>query len=149
MVEQLTEDQIAEIKEAFSLFDKDGDGTITIKELEIVMRSLGQKPTESELQDMVNEVDADGNGIIDFSEFCGLMARRMKDDDTKEELLEAFKVFDRDGSGTISSEELRHVMTNLGEKLTEKEVDEMLKEADVNGDGEIDFDEFLKMMQSK
>ena len=71
-----TEEQIAEFKEAFSLFDKDGDGTITTKELGTVMRSLGQNPTEAELQDMVNEVDADGNGTIDFPEFLTMMARK-------------------------------------------------------------------------
>ncbi|VDO06993.1 unnamed protein product, partial [Brugia timori] len=66
-----------EFKEAFSLFDKDGDGTITTKELGTVMRSLGQNPTEAELQDMINEVDADGNGTIDFPEFLTMMARKM------------------------------------------------------------------------
>merc|ERR1711874_276320 len=70
--------------------------------------------TEAELQDMINEVDADGNGTIDFPEFLSLMARKMKDTDTEEELIEAFKVFDRDGNGFISAAELRHVMTNLG-----------------------------------
>ena len=120
MADQLTEEQIAEFKEAFSLFDKDGDGTITTKELGTVMRSLGQNPTEAELQDMINEVDADGNGTIDFPEFLSLMARKMKDTDTEEELIEAFKVFDRDGNGFISAAELRHVMTNLGEKLTDE-----------------------------
>ena len=75
MADQLTEEQIAEFKEAFSLFDKDGDGTITTKELGTVMRSLGQNPTEAELQDMINEVDADGNGTIDFPEFLTMMAR--------------------------------------------------------------------------
>ena len=68
------------------------------------------------------QVDADGNGTIDFPEFLSLMARKMKDTDTEEELVEAFKVFDRDGNGFISAAELRHVMTNLGEKLTDEEV---------------------------
>merc|ERR1712196_96297 len=149
MADQLTEEQIAEFKEAFSLFDKDGDGTITTKELGTVMRSLGQNPTEAELQDMINEVDADGNGTIDFPEFLSLMARKMKDTDTEEELIEAFKVFDRDGNGFISAAELRHVMTNLGEKLTDEEVDEMTREADVDGDGQINYEEFVKMMMAK
>ena len=113
MVDQLTEEQIAEFKEAFSLFDKDGDGTITTKELGTVMRSLGQNPTEAELQDMINEVDVDGNGTIDFPEFLSLMARKMKDTDTEEELIEAFKVFDRDGNGLISAAELRYSLNFL------------------------------------
>ncbi|CAK0892705.1 unnamed protein product, partial [Prorocentrum cordatum] len=150
MADQLTEEQIAEFKEAFSLFDKDdGDGTITTKELGTVMRSLGQNPTEAELQDMINEVDADGNGTIDFPEFLSLMARKMKDTDTEEELIEAFKVFDRDGNGFISAAELRHRLTNLGEKLTDEEVDEMIREADVDGDGQINYEEFVKMMMAK
>ncbi|RXM34429.1 Calmodulin [Acipenser ruthenus] len=96
--DQLTEEQIAEFKEAFSLFDKDGDGTITTKELGTVMRSLGQNPTEAELQDMINEVDADGNGTIDFPEFLTMMARKMKDTDSEEEIREAFRVFDKNSS---------------------------------------------------
>lgn len=101
MADQLSEEQIAEFKEAFSLFDKDGDGTITTKELGTVMRSLGQNPTESELTDMVNEVDADGDGTIDFSEFITMMAKKMKETDSDEEIREAFKVFDKDGNGFI------------------------------------------------
>uniref|UniRef100_A0A0E0MUP0 EF-hand domain-containing protein n=1 Tax=Oryza rufipogon TaxID=4529 RepID=A0A0E0MUP0_ORYRU len=149
MADQLTDDQIAEFKEAFSLFDKDGDGCITTKELGTVMRSLGQNPTEAELQDMINEVDADGNGTIDFPEFLNLMARKMKDTDSEEELKEAFRVFDKDQNGFISAAELRHVMTNLGEKLTDEEVDEMIREADVDGDGQINYDEFVKVMMAK
>lgn len=149
MADQLTEEQIAEFKEAFSLFDKDGDGTITTKELGTVMRSLGQNPTEAELQDMINEVDADGNGTIDFPEFLTMMARKMKDTDSEEEIREAFRVFDKDGNGFISAAELRHVMTNLGEKLTDEEVDEMIREADIDGDGQVNYEEFVTMMMSK
>jgi hypothetical protein len=77
------------------------------------------------------------------------MARKMKDTDSEEEIKEAFKVFDKDGNGFISAAELRHVMTNLGEKLTEDEVDEMIREADVDGDGQINYEEFVKMMVSR
>lgn len=144
------------------MFDKDGDGTITTKELGTVMRSLGQNPTEAELQDMINEVDADGknaivifffvkielmvtfvflgNGTIDFPEFLTMMARKMKDTDSEEEIREAFRVFDKDGNGFISAAELRHVMTNLGEKLTDEEVDEMIREADIDGDGQVNYE---------
>ena len=149
MVENLSEEKITEFKAAFELFDKDRDGTITTKELGILMRNLGQNPREEELEQMIREVDLDGNGTIDFKEFLCLMVKKMKGTDTEEELLEAFKVFDRDGNGYITSHELRYIMTNLGEGLTPEEVEEMVKEADLDNDGQIDYDEFVKMMLSK
>ena len=149
MADQLTEDQVKEFKEAFSLFDRDGDGFIITRELGTVMRSLGQNPTEAELQDMINEVDIDGNGTIDFPEFLSMMARKMKEVDVESEIREAFKVFDKDGKGLISASELRHIMTSLGEKLTDEEVDEMMREAEVDGDGQVNYDNFVKMMTSK
>jgi calmodulin len=69
-----------------------------------------------------------------------MMARKMKETDTDEELKEAFKVFDKDGDGSISAAELRHVMMNLGEKMSDEEVTEMIREADLNGDGQIDYE---------
>ena len=101
--EQLSEEQIAEYKEAFSLFDKSGDGTITTKDLGTVIRALGKNPTEAELQDIINEVDPNGDGTVDFPSFLTIMARKMKDQDTEEDIIEAFRVFDKDGNGTISA----------------------------------------------
>ncbi|KIJ98372.1 hypothetical protein K443DRAFT_680798 [Laccaria amethystina LaAM-08-1] len=149
MESQLSKEQVDSYKEAFSLFDKDGDGTITTKELGVVMRSLGQNPTEAELQDMVNEVDRDGNGTIDFEEFLDMMSRNSIDENAEEEMRQAFLVFDKDGSGSISKSELKQVMRSLGEYLTDQEVEEMIREADGDGDGEIDFQEFQRMMLGK
>ena len=77
---------------------------------------------------------------MDFQEFLTMMAKMLKQGDSEEELLEAFKVFDKDGNGQISAAELRHVMTNLGEKLTDEQVDEMIKEADIDGDGHVNYE---------
>merc|ERR1711936_563857 len=118
----LTEDQVAEFKEVFSLFDRDQDGSITSKELETVMRSLGQNPTEHELQDLINDVDSDQDGSIDFNEFLAMMSKKLKETDFDEEIKEAFKLLDKNGDGYISATELKTVMSDLQEKLTEKEV---------------------------
>ena len=142
----LTPEQIAEFREAFNIFDKDGDGRITAKELGTVMRSLGQNPSEAELQDMVNEVDLDGNGTIEFDEFLYMMSRQMREGDTEEEIKDAFRVFDKDGDGKITAAELTHIMKHLGEPLSQEEVDEMIAQADTNKDGIIDYGEFVHLM---
>jgi len=145
----LTEEQVAEFKEVFMLFDKDEDGSITLAELAVVMRSLGQRPTETELRNMVNDVDQNDNGMIEFNEFLQMMSKKMREGDSEDELKEAFKVFDKDNNGLISSTELRRVMTNLGEKLTEEEVEDMIKEADMDGDGMVNYDEFAMILMAR
>jgi calmodulin len=146
---EMSDDKVTECKEVFDLFDKDKDGSITTRELGDVMRALGANPTQAELQEMVNEVDSNDSGKIEFKEFLDLFARKLKDPDSEEDLVEAFKMFDKDNNGFISAAELRHVMTTLGEKLTEEEADEMIREADMNGDGQINYQEFVKVMMTK
>ncbi len=148
MTAAMTPEKEAEYREAFQLFDKNGDGTITVIELGTVMRNLGNNPTDAELQDMINEVDADGNGTLEFDEFCNLMARQMKETNQEEELKQRFKLFDKDGNGLIDREELRDVMQQLGEKLSEEDIEEMIQDADKNGDGMIDYQEFVKYMMA-
>ena len=122
---------------------------ITTKELANVMRSLNHDPTEDELNEMIAEVDLDGNGEIDFEEFVTLMNRRSKETDTEEEVLNAFKVFDKEGNGLISVTELRHIMVTLGDQLNEDEVDELLREADSDGDGFINYEEFIRTLMAR
>ncbi|KAE9549308.1 hypothetical protein FO519_007474 [Halicephalobus sp. NKZ332] len=136
ILEGITAEEMEEYTEAFKLFDKDGNGSISSKELGVAMRSLGQNPTEQELLDMVNEVDIDGSGTIDFPEFCQMMRRMNKENDS-EMIREAFRVFDRDGNGFITADEFRYFMTHMGEQFTDQEVDEIIQEVDIDGDGQV------------
>ena len=147
MVEQLSEEQIRIYKESFDVFDKDGDGTITSKEFGSVMRSLGQNPSQAQLQVMIEEFDKNNNGKIDFLEFCEIMVKKAGDYTMSlKDVENAFKVFDKDGSGFIEIDELRDLMMNLGEKLTEEEIQAMMQFADIDKDGKIDYHEFVIMM---
>ncbi|OIW34165.1 EF-hand [Coniochaeta ligniaria NRRL 30616] len=143
---KLTKEQIAQYRQVFDLFDKDHTGDITAEELGEVMKGLGLNPSDSELHDLIAEADVNKDGSIDFNEFLNMMARTVKEVDNEEELKNAFKVFDKDGSGTISAIELRAVLQHLGENLTDDDLDEMLKMADKNGDGNIDYEEFVHIM---
>lgn len=147
----LTADQRDELKAAFTMFDKDGDGAISIQELSAVLQSLGQQcPTEDELQLLMNSVDTDQNGVIDFEEFVLLMNAMLTEPiDHEAEMLQVFRVFDKDGDGFISEGELRLAMMNLGERMSDAELREMIAAADTDGNGQIDYAEFVAMMQAK
>uniref|UniRef100_A0A8C7WG93 EF-hand domain-containing protein n=1 Tax=Oncorhynchus mykiss TaxID=8022 RepID=A0A8C7WG93_ONCMY len=119
----LTEEQKQEIREAFDLFDTDGSGTIDVKELKVAMRALGFEPKKEEIKKMISEKDS------------------------KEEILKAFRLFDDDGTGKISFKNLKRVAKELGESLTDEELQEMIDEADRDGDGEINEQEFLRIMK--
>merc|ERR1711910_137111 len=138
----------AEFKEAFDEFDKDHSGTISPEELLGVLRAMGQNPTEDELLNLVLEVDIDGNGTIEFEEFLSMMKKKASEVDEEAELREAFKIFDRDKDGYISMTELKKVASMLGTMLTKDELDEFMAEADKDGNGKLDYDEFVKMLLS-
>eukprot|EP00095_Tigriopus_kingsejongensis_P006271 maker-scaffold990_size72856-snap-gene-0.17 protein:Tk06271 transcript:maker-scaffold990_size72856-snap-gene-0.17-mRNA-1 annotation:"Calmodulin" len=139
-------EDIARLIEAFHIQDKDQDGFISTKELGQVLHNLGQNPTEAELQDLAYAMDTNESGTIDLPEFLNMMAIKMAEINTEEEIMEAFKIFDRDGNGLITARELRNVMANLGESLTEDEVAAMIEEADSDGDGSINYAEFFVMI---
>ncbi|XP_065168094.1 neo-calmodulin-like [Atheta coriaria] len=146
--------QMKEFREAFRLFDKDGDGSITKEELGRVMRSLGQFARTEELQQMLQEVDADGDGNVSFEEFVDIAFSAGAGADTEvysreqedKELRDAFRVFDKHNRGFITASDLRAVLQCLGEDLSEEEIEDMIKEVDVDGDGRIDFYEFVNAL---
>lgn len=145
----ISKNQMKEFREAFRLFDKDNDGSITKEELGTVMRSLGQFARVEELQEMLLEIDVDGDGNVSFEEFVDIMSN-MTDtvaeasaDQEERELRDAFRVFDKHNRGYITASDLRAVLQCLGEDLDEEEIEDMIKEVDVDGDGRIDFYEFV------
>eukprot|EP00927_Polykrikos_kofoidii_P081379 TRINITY_DN78691_c0_g1_i1.p2 TRINITY_DN78691_c0_g1~~TRINITY_DN78691_c0_g1_i1.p2 ORF type:complete len:148 (-),score=39.29 TRINITY_DN78691_c0_g1_i1:84-527(-) len=144
-MDQLTPELTNELKKVFALLVRD-DGCVTSKELGTIMRCLGHSPTEAELKDMVNEVDNDGSGAIDFAEFTSLITRRPREVSAKDELEEVWEVFDRDKDQVIGQTDLLHAMESLGEKMTDAELLEMLKEIDADQDGRVTCKDFLDTM---
>ena len=99
---------------------------------------------------MINEIDQDGNGCISFNEFVYLMTKNVHEDgDIEEEIREAFRVFDKEGHGFITVPDLCQVLTTLGDKLTEEESEELIAEADIDGDGNVNYEEFVTMLLHK
>ena len=122
-------------------------GSIDAKELKVAMRALGFEPKKEEIKKMIADIDKDGTGTIDFQEFLGMMTAKMSEKDSKEEILKAFKLFDDDETGKISFRNLKRVAKELGENMTDEELAEMIEEADRDGDGEINEEEFLRIMK--
>ncbi|XP_072191374.1 centrin-2 [Excalfactoria chinensis] len=144
---ELTEEQKQEIREAFDLFDTDGTGNIDVKELKVAMRALGFEPKKEEIKKMISDIDKEGTGKISFNDFLVVMTQKMAEKDSKEEILKAFKLFDDDETGKISFKNLKRVAKELGENLTDEELQEMIDEADRDGDGEVNEQEFLRIMK--
>jgi Ca2+-binding EF-hand superfamily protein len=144
---ELTEEQRNDIKQAFDLFDTSGTGVIDIKELKVAIRAVGFEPKKEEIKKMIADIDKDGKGKVDFSDFLSLMTVKMAEKDSKEEIMKAFRLFDDDNTGTISFKNLKRVAKELGENLTDEEIQEMISEADRDGDGEVNQDEFLRIMK--
>ncbi|CAD7086317.1 unnamed protein product [Hermetia illucens] len=144
---ELSDEQKADIKEAFDLFDTEGSGLIDIKELKVAIRALGFEPKKEEIKRMTAEIDKDGTGKLSFADFLQLMSVKMAEKDTKEEILKAFRLFDDDDTGKISFKNLKRVARELGENLTDEELREMIDEADLDGDGEVNQEEFLRIMK--
>lgn len=149
MADKLTEEQISEFKEVFTMFQKDGDGTILSSDLGDAMRALYQHPTESQLSEVVQEVENGHGGKVDFPEFIEILVKNMSETDAEEELLEAFKILDPEGFGYVNSAEMRNVLTTLGEKLSDDDLDDMIKEGDSNDDGRIDFEMLARIMTAR
>ena len=147
--EYITDEQRKDLQDIFDQFDKDKDGAIGTRELANVLFTLGQNPTDDEVAAMIKEVDLNNDGKIDLDEFITLMGKRTPDTQTEDEVINAFRVFDKEGNGLIASSELKHIMMTIGDKMSEEEAQEMINEADIDEDGYINYEEFARMMMAK
>merc|ERR1719278_1722825 len=145
----ISQDFVSEMREAFYLFDKDQNGYICSKELGALLRTLGCNPTEAEVNTLMASIDVDHNGRIDLLEFIVMMHQTVGRTDTMEEIRMAFRAFDTDGDGLISKDEFRSCMLNFGERFTEDEIVDMVKQADSDRNGFIDFPEFVQMITNE
>lgn len=149
MSDQLTAEQIAEIQETFTLFDKDQDGMITVGELLEAFHAAGQAVSEAEVEKMLKEADYDANGVIDFSDFLNLVANRINNEEENEnDLHEIFRFYDLKHGGFIGASDIQFAMSRMGCKLTVEEADEMVREADLDGDGRLSYPEFRRIMMA-
>lgn len=141
-------ESLSQLRHIFERFDMDSDGSLTILELAALLRSLGLKPSGDQVHVLLGNMDANGNGLVEFDELVNVILPDMNGDAliNQEQLLEVFRSFDRDGNGYITAAELAGAMAKMGQPLTYKELREMIKEADADGDGMISFNEFATVM---
>lgn len=148
MSDKFNSEQLEEMKNAFALYDRDCDGLINVTELGVVMRSVGAIPTESDLRQLAQEFSKNGVTTVDYNTFLTHAARFFRGD-SENDIKAAFRVFDKDGKGFVNSTELRHVLVSLGEKLTDSEADQFIREADPSNTGKITYDQFAKVLLMK
>merc|ERR1711987_2706 len=146
-------DEIKCLKNCFDLFDSKKQDFLSADDLDEILRAMGFRPSKEELMDILAEIDEDGSGEIEFAEFCQLCAKFLVEDpdiDTmKRELKDAFRIYDKEGNGYITTETLRGLISELLAPLTEEELEGILEELDEDGSGSMDFDEFCEMMMTK
>ncbi|CAM9883883.1 unnamed protein product [Ectocarpus sp. 6 AP-2014] len=155
----LDEESMEEIKEAFSLFDTEGKGAIDIRELKAAFRALGFQVKKQEIRGMLTDVDKEGAASVSFNDFVEMVTPKVLARDPKDEIMKIFALFDEDGTGGISFRNLKRVATELGENLTDDELQasfgkwtfssEMIDEADRDQDGVVNADEFYRVMRKR
>lgn len=145
-MERLSEEQIEEYRAAFYLFDRDNNGYITTKELGSIMRTLGFNPNEEDLQQMIFTVDYDGDGMLNFEEYIQLMEEQKTPQETEEDIVQAFRVFDSDNKGYIESADLRELLEKMEWKVYAEDLKDLITSANLHQDRRIGLEEFAMLV---
>lgn len=145
---KLSDDKIQECHQIFQQFDKNKDGTISAKELSEALKLIGLYPNEEDLNKIIKDFDSDKSGVLEFPEFLQIVTLYINECSTEIELIEGLKILDRDQDGLILNEDLKFFMMNLGERLSEEEVDKILQELDPKNEGFIRYEDLFKNRSS-
>lgn len=140
--------QLTNFKDAFQVYDEDNDGQLVADDVVKMMRSLGYCLSGVDAQEIVADLDIEKDGVCNFDYAVAMLTRYRRPAPTETELRDAFKALDSQRSGAVSASALRHVMASLGERLTQEELAEFMQAADTDGNGQIDYQEFVAMMAS-
>lgn len=143
--QELLAEQKQEIYEAFNLFDMNNDGYLDYHELKVALRALGFTLDNKSVIEIIDKYDSSGNRLISYDDFFIVSGEMIMDRDPMDEIKRAFKLFDEDNTGKISLKNLKKVAQELGENLTDQELRAMIDEFDLDGDGEINEDEFIRI----
>ncbi len=136
-------------KSFFDKYDSNKDGNVNSIELANILKAIDINASDEEIKEIIAEIDLEGNGEINFEKFVSIINRRDKDVDNEEEVLNAFKLFDKEGNGLININDLKHIMLTCGNNFSETEINDLLKEADIDMDGYINYEEFIRSLLSK
>eukprot|EP00744_Colponema_vietnamica_P002053 GILI01003307.1.p1 GENE.GILI01003307.1~~GILI01003307.1.p1 ORF type:complete len:205 (+),score=27.25 GILI01003307.1:87-701(+) len=147
--EKLTDEEIADFKEAFAFFDKSGDGTMESKDLGVAMRSLGVRITDAELKGLISEIDPDNNGSLDVNDFLSCMAEYASRTETDDDIRQSFSCFNKDDSEFVSVEEFSHVLMRLGDRLSTQEVQDILALVDPKGTGLVKVEDLVSCLNKR
>ncbi|XP_047968736.1 probable calcium-binding protein CML16 [Salvia hispanica] len=145
---KMESDQLNQLRDIFARFDMDHDGSLTQLELAALLRSIGLKPSGDQIHSLLANMDANGNGSIEFDELVDAILPDINEEVllNQDQLMEVFRSFDRDGNGYITAAELAGQMAKMGHPLTYRELSDMMQEADSNGDGVISLNEFATIL---
>ncbi|KAG7662692.1 CDC31 [[Candida] subhashii] len=143
--DDLLEEQKNEIREAFSIFDMNADGCLDFHETKVAFKALGFELSKREVLNLIHEYDTDGTNLLTYDNFYQSVGEMILNRDPLEEIRRAFKLFDEDKTGKISLRNLRKISKDLGENLTEEELRAMIDEFDLDEDGEINEEEFIRI----
>lgn len=146
---KLSKDSLAELKDAFEIFDTTQKGSLDARELKSAIRALGFDVKKEEVRKMMADIGRDPASTIDFGEFLEVMEERMQQKGTREEVMRIFELFDEDQQGKITFKNLKRISQEIGESISDEELRSMIEEADRDGDGALNFEEFYRIMKRR